>query len=203
MRGWALTIALAMGMAGAVGAGDAAAQGRWKQPNDLFSINVPAGWSINESQENQWVIQPMAGRVAGAGAEASACILRLTENVSTMFRPQADLERMLTSEPFIDTWRQSVAARVADSPVRYSTDRSINGLRYLHITASGRLLGSRNAPPPAERGVVLLALTLAPGQMWRMACVFTADRAEPAAATVNAMLGTLRIHDTTGATNAR
>lgn len=198
MRGWALTIALAVGMTG-----PAASQGRWKQPNDLFSINVPAGWSINESQENQWVIQPMAGRVAGVGAEASACVLRLTENVSTMFRRQADLERMLTSEPFIETWRQSVAARVADTEVRHSTGRSIYGLRYLHIVASGRLRGSRNAPAPAERGVVLLALALAPGQMWRMACVIAADRAEPAVDAVDTMIGSLRILDTTGATNAR
>lgn len=202
MRGWALTIAVVVGVAGAAGA--AAAQSRWKQPNDLFSINVPAGWSINESQVNQWVIYPTAGREAGAGAEPAACILRLTENVSTMFRRQADLERMLTSAPFIETWRQSVAARVVDTEVRHSTDRSIHGLRYLHITASGRLRGARNAPAPAERGVVLMALALAPGQMWRMACVVTADgRAEPATGTIDNMLGSLRILDTTGATNAR
>ncbi len=200
MRGWGLTFALVMAMAGAA-AGPAAAQGRWKQPNDLFSINVPAGWSINEPEPNTWHIRPTAGREAGTGS--SGCSLRLSETLSTLFRPQADLERMLASPRFIETWSQVVAERVVDSRVLYTTDRTIHGLRYLHIFATGRLRGSRSAPPPAERGTVMLALALAPGQMWRMACVVAADHTEPPTGTVDAMLGSLRIHDTTGATNAR
>ncbi len=200
MRGWALTIVLAMAMVGALGSA-VAAQSRWKQPNDLFSLHLPAGWSINESEENRWTLRPMDERTIATGDAPVGCMLQLNENLRTMFRPQAELDRMLESPEFAQVWRRSVADVVEDGRAQTAA-RTIHGLRFLQIVADGRLRDPRRRGP-AVRGVVLMALALAPGQFWRLTCVMMPDNPERAVAAVDAMVGSLRIHDTTGATNAR
>lgn len=200
MRGWALTIVLAMGMAGA--AGPSAAQGRWKQPNDLFSVTLPAGWTINEPERNRWTFRPLNDRALAARDAPAACILQLTESVSTMFRPQAELDRMMQTPQFLELWQRSNAELMATNEMQQITVERIHGLRFVHIVTHGRLRDPRTRRP-AERGAVLLAMTLAPGQFWRVACGLPSENTESSVQAVNAILGTLRIHDTTGATNAR
>lgn len=174
----------------AVGAA-AAAQTRYKQPNNRFWVDLPDRWRVEERARNSWAI-----RAEQDGPDVR-CVVEFRETTETLWTPQRQLNDMIAAEEFLQASRDAASRATFTGTVENVVTREIGGVRFLRFQATGR---PRRGGPLV---VVISAYALVPGQTWQLGCGVPERDADQVLPHLDQMLTSFTIIDPDGATNAR